>query len=120
MAWSIATGRNAWWAMFYIYTPVFAVQTGLGEMAGGLIVSLGTGTIFLMPLWARLVRRGGLRRVFIAGFAASGCLTQAVAWTSLSLGGCGILVNASVFLVILVACGNGLYFLGVRSSERAA
>lgn len=120
-AWAIAVGRNAWWALFYIYTPVFAVQAGLGEMAGGLIVSLGTGTLFLMPLWGRLVARDGLRRVFVGGFAASGCLTVAVAW---SFGapylGAGLLIAASVAMVILDACGNRLYFTAVHSRERAA
>jgi MFS family permease len=121
MAWAIATGRNAWWAIFYIYTPVFAVKSGLGELAGGLIVSLGTGTLFLMPLWGRLVRRDGLRKVFVAGFAASGCLTTGVAFSFASPGlGAALLIAASIAMVILDACGNRLYFSAVRTSERSA
>lgn len=120
MAWSIATGRNVWWSIFYIYAPVFAVKTGLGELAGGLIVSLSTGTLFLMPLWGWLVRRSGLRRVFIAGFAASGCLTIGVA-LSFKLPGLGaaFMVSAAVAMVVLDACGNRLYFSAVRANERA-
>ena len=35
LAWLISASRNSWWAVFFIYTPIYAVQSGLGEFAGG-------------------------------------------------------------------------------------
>ncbi len=120
MAWSVATGRNVWSSIFYIFTPVFAVKSGLGELAGGLIVSLSTGTLFLMPLWGWLVRRSGLRTVFIDGLAASGCLHVGVALSFNTPGlGAALLVAAAVAMVVLDACGNRLFFAAVRANERA-
>lgn len=120
LAWAIATGRNSWWSIFFIYTPVFAVTTGLGELAGGVIVSLGTGTLFLMPFWARMVRRLGLRRIFVAGLGLSGCFTAMVGLSfDLPWLGAGLLLAASMAMVMLDACGNRLFFSSVRARERA-
>jgi MFS family permease len=119
LAWLIATGRNCWWSIFYIFTPIYAVTTGLGEMAGGLLVSIGTGTLFLMPLWGRVVRRFGLRRVFITGFTLSGVMTLAIAPSfALPWLGAGFLMAASVAMVVLDACGNRLFFAAVHGRER--
>lgn len=120
LAWLIATGRNCWWSIFYIFTPIYAVTTGLGEMAGGLLVSIGTGTLFLMPLWGHVVRRFGLRRVFITGFIASGLMTLAIVPNfALPWLGAGFLMAASVAMVVLDACGNRLFFAAVHARERA-
>ena len=36
-------GAHAWWSMFYVYAPIFAVTSGMGAETGGVIVSVGTG-----------------------------------------------------------------------------
>jgi len=38
LAWILAAGRTAWWGMFQIYAPIFAVKAGLGDQIGGAIV----------------------------------------------------------------------------------
>src|SRR3546814_16545515 len=63
----MTTGRNVWWVVYFIYVPVYAVESGLGAEVGGAIVSMGTGFMFLAPITGRLVRRDGLRRVFLVG-----------------------------------------------------
>jgi len=63
LAWSLAGARSAWWSTFYIYTPIFAVVSGLGAEAGGAIASIGTAWIFLVPLWGWVGRRYGLLKL---------------------------------------------------------
>ena len=119
MAWLIALGRNCWWVMFFIYTPIFAVESGLGAEVGGLLVSLGTGFLFLMPLWARLLRRIGLRRLLIGGFATAGLLTVLVSgslaapWVATAF-----LLAAALTIGSLDAIGNMPFMLAVRRRER--
>ncbi len=119
LAWALAMGRNAWWVMFFIYTPIYAVTSGLGEIAGGLIVSAGTGFLFLMPLMGWCARRFGLRRVFVFGFATGGVLTLPV---SLTAGapwlGAALLVCAAVSMITIDAGGNILFMRAVRPRER--
>ena len=51
LAWFLAMGRSAWWAMFFVYAPIFAVDSGLSPETGGAIVSLGMAAVFCAPLW---------------------------------------------------------------------
>lgn len=120
LAWLVSVSRNAWWAMFFIYTPIFAVEAGLGAYAGGVIVSLGTGFLFLMPVWGWCARRFGLRRLLMVGFGAAGLATSLVAllagtpWLAAAL-----LVLAALAMVSLDAVGNVPFMLAVRTRERA-
>jgi MFS family permease len=120
LAWLISFCRYAWWAMFMIYVPIYAVQSGLGELAGGLIVSLGAGFTFLMPLWGWYARAVGVRRVLVTGYMVAGVLTLVVAvvsgepWLA-----AGVLVVAALFMVTIDAVGNMPFMLAVRPRERA-
>jgi MFS family permease len=120
LAWLISFCRYAWWAMFMIYVPIYAVQSGLGELAGGLIVSLGAGFTFLMPLWGWYARAVGVRRVLVTGYMAAGVLTLVVAvvsgepWLA-----AGLLIVAALFMVTIDAVGNMPFMLAVRPRERA-
>lgn len=75
LAWLIVLGRNAWWGLFFVFMPIYAVQSGLGEVIGGMIVSVGNGFLFLMPLWGWCARRYGLRRMLVVGFTGCGAAT---------------------------------------------
>jgi MFS family permease len=120
LAWLVSVGRNTWWVMFFVYAPIFAVTSGLGELVGGLIVSGGTAFLFAMPLWGWLVRRFGLRRVLFSGFAVSGVLTFLVILaTGAPWVGAVLLVCAAVSMVSLDATGNILFLVAVRPRERA-
>lgn len=71
LAWALAAARSSWWNMFYVYTPIFAVTSGLGAETGGIIVDrhsldlagaalgLGWTPVRPAPPVGRRVRRGG-------------------------------------------------------------
>lgn len=120
LAWVMTTGRNVWWVVFFIYVPVFAVQTGLGPEVGGAVVSVGASFLFLTLLTGRLVRREGLRRVFAFGFLLAAIATSLVA---VSLGepwiGIALIVCAALGMSAIDAGGNMLFLYAVRRHERA-
>lgn len=119
LAWLLSAGRNVWWVIFFIYAPIYAVQTGLGEIAGGAIVSCGTGFMFLMPLLGQTVRRFGLRATFFFGFAMAGTLTLSLlaVWEVPWLGA-ALLVSAAFGMTMVDTGGNMLFMLAVRNNER--
>ncbi len=119
LAWVLSMGRNVWWVIFFIYVPIYAVETGLGAVAGGAIVSCGTAFLFLMPLFGRVLRGLGIRRVFILGYLLSGALTLALvpAWDHPRLGA-ALLVSAAFGMVAVDAAGNVVFMLAVRPRER--
>jgi ACDE family multidrug resistance protein len=120
LAWLISVARNAWWSLFFIYTPIYSVKSGLGEFAGGLIVSVGMGFLFTMPLWGALLRRVGMRRLLILGFAVSGvCTASVTAFAHLPGLAVTLLLAAALAMVALDVVGNMPFMLAVRPGERA-
>lgn len=120
LSWVIALGRSCWWAMLFIYTPILAVQTGLGAMAGGLLVSFASGFLFLLPLLTRFLRANGLRFVLTLGFGGAGLATAAIAVTiDMPPVAAGFLLLSALFVVLLDLVGNMTFLLAVKPGERS-
>ena len=115
LAWALAAARSSWWSMFYVYAPIFAVTSGLGAETGGIIVSIGTGWIWLVPFWGWLGRRYGLRRLLQAGYAMAGGLSICAA---LAFGipwlGATVLVLAALGTETIDGAGNLLFLRAVH------
>jgi MFS family permease len=111
--------RSSWWVFFFIYAPVYAIQQGLGEIAGAILVSAGNGLLFAAPIAGGLARRYGVRGVLRAGFLICGASTLAAGvffdarFTVIAL-----LLLASVGTVCLDAVGNVPFLAAVRARER--
>ena len=120
LAWALAAGRASWWAMFFVYAPILAVTSGLGYQAGGLIVSVGTGWIWVVPLWGMLARRLGVRRLMMFGYTAAGLLSLAAA-VSVGHGWKAplVLLVAGLCVGTLDGVGNVLFLRAVHPYERA-
>ncbi len=119
LAWVIPFGRSAWWSMFFIYPPLYMIQSGMGEMAGALLVSAGNALLVMTPLVGRAAGRVGLRRLIVAAFVAAGCLTLAAAAVfaaPLAVALC--LLGGAVAASALDALGNIPFLRSVRAFER--
>ena len=80
LAWVLNFGRETWWAMFFIYGPLYMVTRGMSETAGAALVSCGTFLLFTTPAMGWLGRRIGLRRFMMGAFLlmAAATLTAAL------------------------------------------
>ncbi len=120
LAWTLAAARNAWWSMLYVYAPIFAVTSGLSAETGGLIVSIGTGWIWLVPLWGWVGRRYGLRHLLVAGYGMTGVLTIGAALTfHLPWLGATMIVLAAFGTETIDGAGNLLFLRAVHPHERS-
>jgi len=120
LAWVLSVGRSSWWSMFQVYAPIYAVQSGLGAELGGAIVSTGLGMMWTVPLWGWLGRRYGVRKLFVAGYAASGVVTlvTALLMQSAWLGAIALILGA-LATEVLDGAGNSLYLRAVHPYERS-
>ena len=119
LAWTLAAARSSWWSMFYVYAPIFAVTSGLGAETGGVIVSIGTGWIWLVPLWGWVGRRFGLRRLLQAGYAAAGVLSVCAAMAfGVPWLGATLLALAALGTETIDGAGNLLFLRAVHVYER--
>jgi len=120
LAWLLAFGRAGWWAMFFVYAPIYAVTSGLSEEASGVLISVGMSTLFAVPLWGWVGRRYGLQRLLVVGYGASGLVTLAIAlvvgapWQVAS-----ILVAAALVTGIIDGAGNVPFLRTVHPLERS-
>jgi MFS family permease len=117
LAWGLAVGRSAWWSRYFIYAPIHVVNSGLGAVWAGAIVSFGTASFFLVPIWSRIGRRRGLRQLLIWGYLVAGLTSIAVA---LNAGptSVAVLILAAAMAGIIDAAGNVPFLRAVHPHER--
>jgi MFS family permease len=119
LAYLLASSRSAWWAMFTIYAPIFAVELGFGPVAAGAFVSAGLTWLILARVWGALARKYGIRGFLIAIYILSGITTMGVALAGDSRWlGITILLVASFIISALEGVGNGYFLRAVRPLER--
>jgi MFS family permease len=120
LAYGLILARSSWWTMFIIYIPIYCEQTGLGELIGAAIVSVGTAWTFSVPFWGWVARRYGIRALMQTGFAVTGMLLLVVysvidiPWLAVSL-----MVVSALGTTMLDGAGNVLFYRAVRGRERA-
>jgi MFS transporter, ACDE family, multidrug resistance protein len=119
LAWTLAAARSSWWGLFFLFTPIIAVTTGLGAELGSAIVSIGSGWILLVPFWGWIGRRYGLRRLLQVGYTSAGILSIFAAlafhvpWLCASL-----LALAALGTETIDGAGNLLFLRAVHAYER--
>ena len=121
LAWLIAFGRSSFWSSFFVYGPILMVATGLGEEAGGLLVSLGNVMLITTIWWGRLSSRTGVRWLTTFAFSAASVMLLAAGLVGSTLPWltAAILLGATAFIVPLDAVGGVPFYRAVHRNERA-
>ena len=120
LAWCLTLGRAGWWAMYFIYVPIYCVTAGLGEVAGGVLVSAGVATTMTVTFWGWVGRRYGLRRLMMTSAALTGVamLVLAAVAGQAWLGAAMWLVSA-MLATPMDGVGNIPFMRAVRIRERS-
>jgi MFS family permease len=119
LAWLLAVGRSAWWAMFFVYAPIYCVEAGLGDDIAGMMASIGSAAVLLVPVWAKLGRKYGIRALLVVGYFASAVSSLVVAAVAGSPWlGVALLVVASFATSLIDGAGNMLFLRAVHPYER--
>jgi ACDE family multidrug resistance protein len=117
--WIFAVIRSCGWWAYVVYLPIFALEQGLGEDLGGMLLSVSNGMLFLTPLMLRWMQRRSIRHAVRAGFLMSGLLfvfgaaLSGLPWVTVACLAC-----ASVFLVLLDVSAGLPFLMAVKPSER--
>lgn len=117
--WLFAVIRSCGWWVYVVYLPIFAVQSGLGDHLGGLLLSVTNATLFASPLILRWVQRRPLRRAVRSGFASAAlCFLVAAGLAAQPPLAVAALVAGSGWLIVLDICGGLPFLMAVKPSER--
>ncbi|MGR3462292.1 MAG: MFS transporter [Roseovarius sp.] len=117
--WVFAVIRSCGWWVYVVYLPIFAVERGLSEALGGMLLSASNGVLFATPLMLAWMQRRSIRQAVRTGFTAAGLLFVIAAllggwsWAAVAA-----LALASVFLVLLDISAGLPFLLAVKPSER--
>ncbi len=120
LAWTLAVGRNGWWLMYFVYTPIFVTQAGYSAELGGALVSLGVLPMIFVRQWGKIGQRIGIRKLLMSAYAATGLVTLTAGlmadWAVVAMA----LICASAFLATMVdGAGNVPFLRAVHPHERA-
>ena len=118
--WLFASIRSCGWVAFYLYVPIFAVESGLGEKVGGFMVSLGSLYLFATPFMLRWLRRHSVRQAVMMGFAlGAASWTATAALLPSNIWAAALALEAAAFFMVFLDVVGGLPFLmAVKPSER--
>lgn len=117
--WLFAVIRSCGWWVYVVYLPIYAVENGMSEQAGGIALSLTNGMLFITPLMLKWMQRQSIRYAVRVGFFVSGLafiiatLTASLPWIALIS-----LFVGSVFLILLDICGGLPFLMAVKPSQR--
>ena len=120
LAYGLVTARSCWWAMFVIYTPIYAVEAGMGQLTGAAIVSLGTAWTLSVPFWGWFGRKYGVRFLLRIGFITTSILTLLVySATSIPMLAASLMILSALGATMLDGMGNVLFYRAVKGRERS-
>jgi MFS family permease len=123
LSWVLALGRNGWWVMNFIYTPIYVTNAGYRAEVGGALVSLGLAPMLLVQVWGRLGQAIGTRNLLSIGYGVTGSLSLAAAGAALAsmpLACMTLLCLAAFAATIIDGAGNVPFLRAVHHYERAA
>ncbi len=119
LAWIIPFGRSCWWSMFFVYPPLYMIESGQGKLAGALLVSAGNALLVFTPWVGRVARRIGIRPVTMIAYLAAGLFSAAAALVydfPVAVALC--LLGGATAASALDAVGNIPFMRSVRAFER--
>lgn len=119
LSYAIAITRSTYWSMYFVYGPIYCIESGLGEKVGGYLVSAGNAFLFTAPLIGQVARRLGIKRLIVSAFLLASCASFG-AWLFASLPwvGAAFLLSGAFAAFVLDVTGNIPFLRLVRPSER--
>ena len=117
--WTFAVIRSCGWWVYVVYLPIYALENGLGEQLGGIVLSISNGALFLTPLMFRFIQRRSVKKAVRIGFLISGLLFLVAGAPHASPPIAVVcLMAGSFFLILLDVCAGLPFLLAVKPSER--
>jgi MFS family permease len=123
LAWVLALGRNGWWVMNFIYTPIYVANAGYRPEVSGALVSLGLAPMLLVGVWGRIGQVIGTRNLLSIGYGLTGLLSLAAAAAAAaghSLACMTLICLAAFSATVIDGAGNVPFLRAVHHYERAA
>lgn len=117
--WIFVILKSCGWWVYIVYLPIFAVEEGLGDKIGGIMLSASNAMLFATPLVLRWMQRRAVRAALRVGFCMAGLafilatVASPLPWISLAA-----LFAGSIFLIVLDVSAGLPFLLAVKPLQR--
>ncbi len=71
VAYAVTCLRSVFWAVAFVYGPIYVLEAGLPEWVAGLFLSAAGSILLISPAIRRLANRVGVRKVILRAFTVS-------------------------------------------------
>lgn len=119
LAYVLAAGRSGWWAMFFIFVPMFVVSHGYSKIAATTVITISMCFLLSVPFWGWVARRVGTRDFLIVGYGLCAIFSALAGFIASPFVAIVCLVLASFGLGALDGVGNSFFLRAVRPLQRA-
>lgn len=116
--WLFAVLRSCGWWAYIVYLPIYAIENGLPESLGGVLVSVTNGFLFVTPFILKWVQRRSVKVAVRTGFACAALGMTLAAFMPVPVVAVAFLFCSSFFLVLLDVSGGLPFLMAVKPSER--
>jgi MFS family permease len=117
--WLFAVIRSCGWWAYVVYLPLYAVESGLGDTLGGILLSITNAALFLSPIMLRWMQSRSVRYSVRTGFLGCALLFSAACLTAnVPVAAIAFLFVTSFFLILLDVCAGLPFLMAVKPSER--
>ena len=119
LGWVFVILKSCGWWVYIVYLPIFAVEAGLGDKIGGIMLSASNALLFLTPLMLRWMQKSAVRAALRVGFFAAGItFILATFFSPLPWLALAILFVGSIFLIMLDVSAGLPFLLAVKPLQR--
>ena len=116
--WLFAVLRSCGWWGYIVYLPIYAIESGLPQQTGGILVSVTNSFLLITPLMLRWVQRHSVRAGVRLGFLCTALGFLLAALSPVPVLAVAALFSGSVFLILLDVSGGLPFLMAVKPSER--
>ena len=120
LAWIIPFGRSTYWVTFFVYPPLYILQSGGSEYLVAFMLTGGQALLLISPMFGKMGARFGLRPMIVGAACYTAVLSIATGFLQPSpMFAICIFILASVGATALDALGNIPFLRSVHFYERA-
>ena len=115
----LSGGINFWWALIYIYIPIYIIESGLGDkIVGYFLFAVVIPLVLLEYYFGKLAAKKGFKKLFFTGYFLLGILALSCFFITKIYVILAVLALASVAISMLESTTESYFFDIIKKTQR--
>ena len=119
LSYILGGGVNFWWALIYVYMPMYIIDKGLGDITLGIfLAAIVVPLVLLEYYFSKMASKKGFRKMFFLGYFIIAVLSFACFFITNSYAILGFLILASIGAAMIEPTTEAYFFDIVSERQR--